>query len=75
MIIMPSVAINPEIRMGLSLETLLCCNIVGKNLFIKDTKSTYVKYDDLQKLDYFQRVLKITKSTRKENLDSLSLVA
>ena len=51
-------AINPEIRMGLSLETLLCCNIVEKNLFIKDTKSTYVKYDDLQKLDYFQRVLK-----------------
>ena len=47
-------AINPEIRMGLSLETLLCCNIVE----IKDTKSMYAEYDDLQKLDHFQRVLK-----------------
>ena len=54
----PSVAINPEIRMGLSLETLLCCNIVEKNLFIKDTKSMYAEYDDLQKLDHFQRILK-----------------
>ena len=51
-------AINPEIRMGLSLETLLCCNIVEKNLFIKDTKSMYAEYDDLQKLDHFQRILK-----------------
>ena len=51
-------AINPEIRMGLSLETLLCCNIVEKNLFIKDTKSMYAEYDDLPKLDQFQRVLK-----------------
>ena len=51
----PCVANSPGIRMRLSLETLLCCSIVEKNLFIKDTKSTYAEYDDLEKLDHFQR--------------------
>ena len=71
----PCVVINPGIRLGLSLETLLWCNIIEKPYSSRTQNQRMLNMMIYRNLIIFRGYLKVTKSTRKENQDSLSLVA